>query len=850
LRPWALSALALAAIGCKDLPDIPTGVCGNQVVEPTEDCDGFSPDGVPCRRPGSLDECRLDCSPDETGVAATCPSGWGCFGGTVCRPATGEFVASGSEIPGNAWSLLTGDFDGDGHGDVVSLERPAALGVTKARVHYFGDPGVPTESFVFERAFGSPTVSNISRDARSDIAYSFGNVGVLLGEPDRTLLGEAYASYFLGGAPARAVFVSDERIDDSAAIAVFAEIDGTHGIYVADRMSTFLRRLVEVPTGVEGLASVPEPAELFEDEAEFPGREFVVAYRGATELSVYSLSEQGPNATLLWRQEPYVEIVELDPPVTIERGLVLADFDGDDHLDILIATAEGPYLAHGEGTAFTPARPLVINVLDDSVAAGTMPLAGGDMTGDGRADFVFPEGLALSVVDPATGEEGYVTTRERFGAAWTEARFGDLNADGWLDAVCASNAGLDIDFFNGTGTIGVNAFSIPTDRPTEHLAIGDLDGDLVNDVAFVELRGPTDDSERISIAFGRSAGAPEDPRPAAHLEDVEQIVSFVGGDSAGTIANLVALFAQTVDTGDSQHALGFLIGSSERTPLSSIELTTFSADGSVNGSASLALAVGSFRNRRQTDLLPFALALEEDVELIHGEPGLWLVQDITSKNHGPESIGWNLDPRTTPFGGPSGPEEFSARIAAKDLDGDGLDEVVFVAPNESGAQCIVNVAGVVGDPPVVELRDVVALESPCYETSLQFADLDLDEAFDIVLLAGALDRTRGPVVLWNDGNGDFAGDGASPISLEGESAHAFTTFRSFDGETTLAYVTDLSVRLLRPFGGSRSFEDLGLAAELNRGTGIVAADLDGDGIVDLAVADSGSVRILRAELAP
>jgi hypothetical protein len=270
----------------------------------------------------------------------------------------------------------------------------------------------------------------------------------------------------------------------------------------------------------------------------------------------------------------------------------------------------------------------------------------------------------------------------------------------------------------------------------------------------------------------------------------------------------------------------------------------------VNGSASLAQAVGSFRNRRQTDLLPFALTLEEDVELIDGEPGLWLVQDITSKNHGPESIGWNLDPRTTPFGGPSGPDEFSARIAAKDLDGDGLDEVVFVAPNESGAQCIVNVAGVVGDPPVVQLRDVVALELPCYEASLQFADLDMDEAFDIVLLAGALDQTRGPVVLWNDGNGEFSGDEASPISLDGETAHAFTTFRSFDGRLTLAYVTDLAVRLLRPVGGSRIFEHAGLAAELNRGTGIVATDLDGDGIVDLAVADSGSVRILRAELAP
>jgi hypothetical protein len=846
---WLVSALGFVAIGCKDLPDIPPGVCGNQVVEPSEDCDGFSLDGVPCRRPGSVDECRLDCSPDETGVAPTCPNGWGCLGGTACRPATGEFVASGSEIPANAWSLLTGDFDGDGHGDVVSLEQPVTMGITKARVHYFDDPGVSPESFVLEKVFASPTVSRISRDARSDIAYSFGNVGVLVGEPDRSLLAETYPSYFVGTTPGRVVFVNDAQVGGTSAIAVLAELEGINGIYVADRASTFLRRLVELPAGVQELASDPLPGDFFEDDAEFPCDEFVVAYRGATELSVHSVCESGPDSPVEWRDEPYVEVVTLDPPAALERGLVVADFDGDGHLDVLTGTTEGPYLAHGDGSAFTRARPFSVT-LDDEVEPGTMPLAAGDMTGDGVADLVFPGGIALSVVNPDTGETEYVTTRFRFGPAWSEARFGDLNADGLLDVVCASNAGLDIDFFNGTGTFATNVFTIPTERPTEHLAIGDLDGDLVNDLAFVELRSPSDDAERISIAFGQRAGAPEDPRPTAHLDDVEQIVSFIGGDSAGTIANLVAMFAQPVDGGGSAHALGFLTGSGDRSPSSLIELTTFAADGSVRGWTSLALTVGSFLNPRQTDLLPFALAADEETELVDAEPALWLVQDITAKSHGPENIGWNLDPRTASFGGPSGVEEFSARIAAEDLDGDGIDEVVFVAPNESGTQCIVNVAGVAGDPPTVELRDVVVLELPCYETALQFADLDLDEAFDIVLLAGAADQTRGPVVLWNDGNGDFSGDGASPISLDGENARAFTTFRSFDGKLTLAYVTDVAVQLLRPLGSSRSFEHVELVAELNRGTGIVAGDLDGDGIVDLAVADSGNVRLLRAELAP
>jgi hypothetical protein len=36
--------------------------------------------------------------------------------------------------------------------------------------------------------------------------------------------------------------------------------------------------------------------------------------------------------------------------------------------------------------------------------------------------------------------------------------------------------------------------------------------------------------------------------------------------------------------------------------------------------------------------------------------------------------------------------------------------------------------------------------------------------------------------------------------------------------------------------------------ELKDGTGIVAADVDGDGMKDLAVADDRALRILRAEL--
>lgn len=845
MRAWlVVPFVACAALGCKELPEIPAGTCGNHVVEPPEDCDGFARDGVPCHPPGGVDGCRLDCSPNANGVAAQCPTGWGCADERVCRPATGNFRAPGAAIPGTAWSLLADDFDGDGHSDIVSLERPLALGVTKARIHYFS-AGAPVGTYVSEKQMISPMASDITRDSRSDIIFSFGSVFVLAGEQSRSLLTETYPSYFLGDSPGRALFVTDRDIDGEVPIAVFAELDSTHGIFVFDSGTSFLRPIAELDGGVEFFASDPVLGNVFESHVVYPCEEVVFAYKGASEFLVYSLCESGAADEPHWREEPHVEVVALDPPVPIERGVVLADVDGDGHLDGMVGTRDGPYVAYGDGTHLGVARRHTFVSLDESIAPDAMPLVGRDMTGDGAADFVFPEGLALSTTDLATGMRGYITTRTRFGLPWTEAYFGDLNADGNLDVVCASNQGLDIDLFSGTTSFEVNSFTISTTGPTEHLLVRDLDGDFVDDLIFSEIRdSPNED--QVSIAFGRQSGGPEPPVVISYLEAVDQIVAF-DNDPSSTIANMMVLFSQTTAEGGEEHAIGLMVGSSDRSPASPVELTTFAADGAVLTSTSVAVTVGFLREARQTDALTFALAPTTQ-SFEEAEPELWLIQDITNKSHGPEYLGWNLDPRTRPLGGPSDPSEVSIRLAAEDLDGDrNGDEVVIVAPSWEDGQCIVNVTGIVGDPPVLELRDTVSLEADCFESTLELVDLDMDGARDIVLLAGEGVDDRRPFVLWNDGRGDFSAEDATTIASGGEDTRAFTTFAAFDGTTTLAVVTEHSVRVVRPSG--RTFDEPAPIAPLQHGTSIVATDLNSDGIVDLVVADSGTIVVLPAELA-
>jgi hypothetical protein len=79
-------ALAVVATSCTPLGDVPSGVCGNGVLEPGEDCDAVTPS---CGRPDTTAACRVVCAADRA-----CPSGLACGVDGVCRTPSGKWRAS------------------------------------------------------------------------------------------------------------------------------------------------------------------------------------------------------------------------------------------------------------------------------------------------------------------------------------------------------------------------------------------------------------------------------------------------------------------------------------------------------------------------------------------------------------------------------------------------------------------------------------------------------------------------------------------------------------------------------------------------------------------------------------
>jgi hypothetical protein len=307
--------------------------------------------------------------------------------------------------------------------------------------------------------------------------------------------------------------------------------------------------------------------------------------------------------------------------------------------------------------------------------------------------------------------------------------------------------------------------------------------------------------------------------------------------------------------------LAVLTGSGDRVPFAPYRLIGISPAGMITESPALGVTVGAFSGGGRDQVM--ALATQ-------GNPALddyqfWLLPGLQNSDGPATNLGGHLDPRLQPLylAGP-GPDPatgtgadlgLSLLGASADLDGDGRSEALWMMAADDTTHCGVLVVDAPGDggSSEIAMREPIIVDAPCEHGQLLPVDADGDGHVDVALLTGAAGQAeRKLLVLWNDGAGGLDRDHVTTVLGAGELAPGqFTVLPATTSRPlAFAYVTDRAVlRVTATRRGARDFGAPEVLVEIPQGTGIVAADVNGDGVPDLAVAAAGNLRVLKAKLA-
>lgn len=855
--------LSLGGGACASLPDVPTNTCGNGIVEPGEECDTFAPSGARCRSEDEVFACRFDCAKSADGKQSSCPSGFVCGGADgICQKPTGKFGDGAVSFEASAGKMVLGDFDGDGRKDVVAVSKPDIVQQSSARVFYFDGLSSPRSLSLPTVGF-SPSVADVDGDGLDDLVLgNYVGINVFLGAADRTLEPQAFGRFpFPPNSKLAAVIVhgvKDPKLapfGEAAVLFVDTVISGkpakivTLGSASADPGEKVFAVLGKGPTDLVG---APIVGNFIESS---PCQEIVYGWKGEGELQILSLCEADGS----FRKTP-----ELTPKKALALpsgatalGIVAADLNGDGHQDLVVGGAEGSAIAFGRGDGTFSARPdlspgteaakLRCEAFDGQPCP--LPLAidveaskkfGGPIVALGKSA-AFPAAILRATSLTTSGSDimlGGTVLGLKLSGDWTSVVIADFNGNGIPDVAAASSAGLDVDFYNGTPSGNFNPSKIPTDFPVSKLEVGDFDGDLVNDLALVEVGAGANDQDEVTVAFGRPAGAPEDPLPMGSFPGIKGILSgkFDAKDEMSEIGVLFQL------NGDQISALD---GDGNRQLLS-----PFGLSGADSAKAALAgmpgaLAVGKFST---TSKLPgvgvVAGQLNDDLEKGLATVRLWFAPFQTETPRLSTAGVSDVVSGVSAFNGLG----VSIHSAAGDLDGDGVDELVTVMSSsvKDGTSVVLGKMGKPKFAPEGTPSETLLPGTPVKIdggasgplSDLALVDLDGDGKKDGIAFLDQ--RPSGKlIVFWNDGS-------LGVTTVLEPPAGKWRGFAVLDYKgalpTTIVGVTDKGVYWFSAGANKRALTANAID-NVAGGQAVAAGDVSGDGIPDLLVANGGRVTV-------
>jgi hypothetical protein len=372
-----------------------------------------------------------------------------------------------------AHPVVAGDFNGDGYLDL-------------AVVNYFADSTVsvllgigdgtfqPRLTFVAGNFPGSIVAGDFNGDGRLDLAVANSGddtLSVLLGDGDGSF--QPAVSDDVGSDPMSLVagdFNGDGRVDlavanydDSTVSVVMGEGDGT---------------LAPQVTYAVGLDPVSLAVGDFNDDGhlDLAVTDIIDSSTGACELSVLLGSRDGTFAP------PVAYTVGLDA-FSIASG----DFNGDGHLDLATANdgdkSVSVLLGNGDGTF----RPQVTY----AVGFNGISIVSGDFNGDGRVDLavasVAADAISILIGSGDGTFQRQVISTYAVGSSPESLVVGDFNGDGHVDLALANGGDSTVLLNKGDGTL-IDPGQLAT-TPHATPMVVDVNGDGTADLLVVEGDG-------------------------------------------------------------------------------------------------------------------------------------------------------------------------------------------------------------------------------------------------------------------------------------------------------------------------------------------------------------------------
>lgn len=872
----ALVAAALPLLDCAPLQAIAATTCGNAVVDAAEDCDGFAPGGQVCGRPDEgARACRFTCDPAKPGGA--CPDGWGCGTSGVCREPTGRFAAPSARAESGVVGIAMGDFDGDHRADVLATADRGADNAARTRVVYFDGNASVAAVTAFPAPLISPAIRDLDRDGRADLAFGLaGGVNVATGRVDRTFSPILFPTLTIRRTEGLAFF--PVRGTKRALPSGRSEGRLVAGTYRPEQAPE-ARLLTSLEAGAGGYgALLPGPAssivgrgawgDLFKADPQSTCGEVVFAMRTTPPvLVVASPCKPDPDPLRSRWADRAVTVIPL--PEAPTRGAVLADWDADGNVDVLVTGETKTYLLRNEGTGFAKLireakEPSVLNQKPLFDVDGV--LGAGDFNQDGFPDYLIPRGVLYSfkfanlgpdggVGDVAfpNGQASYVFLPSSRSPRWSSVVVGQINADAYLDYVAASEGAADVELGSGVPG-GVVTSTVSTPGVVTSLGLGDLDGDTIGDLVLSTRQA--DDTSELAIAFGRALGPPEAARSIGRVGND----STLDVGSSFHLANEVVVLTPTPTPGAPPGYvdvdLSIVLPSGDRQLLAPLlHPNPDKEEENLQGYRPHSVLVAPFAEKERLDLFSLAIGVRK------------LDSTLADRTRQPAPLSLWRSASTGPLSFPpfakapvdvaASPASYTGRdtlllqTTSGDLDrpANGVEEAVVLTPGAGGVATVLSIrlgqaAGASGAYPLPGLQ--VGTKS-----MIVLGDVDGDGALDAIALVSDAAGSK-VAVLWGDGKGGFdATPLVLPVPAEGgadTSVTGFAVVLTGGAPASRDLVLTTSRRILRlPIGrGTRTLPvPETLAAGFEGLTSIGAGDVDGDGVEDLAIAEKGTVRVLR-----